>query len=99
MGNMVFNLERIHMGILEALLAQYVQIKLLIKNKLIICALGNLHSAGLEIRRSEVQIPVMVHIFLLRSYNPNMLSWVSLIHTISQLIISKTIRYAFKIKF
>ena len=47
------------------------QIELLSENKLIICALGNLHydisRAGLEIRRSEVRIPVKVQIFLLRS--------------------------------
>ena len=64
----------------------YIQIKLLIENKLIICALGNLHykisrakfepepefepqTSGLEIRRSEVRIPVLVQMFLLRSYN------------------------------
>ena len=72
------------------------QIKLLIKNKLIICALGNLlkspswdgchfyqavrswhylpfywwtNFAGLEIWMSDVRIPVLVQIFLLRSYN------------------------------
>ena len=48
-----------------------IQIKLLIENKLIICALGNLHY---KISREEfepefeVRIPVLVQIFLLRSY-------------------------------
>ena len=40
---------------------------LLIENKLIICALGNLHY---KISGSEVRIPVLVQIFVLRSYNP-----------------------------
>ena len=41
-------------------------IKLLFENKLIICALKNLHC-----KISEVRIPVLVQIFLLRSYNEN----------------------------
>ena len=50
------------------------QIKLLSKNKLIICALGNLHY---QISREkfepepEVRIPVQVQIFLLRSDTEN----------------------------
>ena len=49
-----------------------IYIKLLIENKLVICALGNLlymiSKEKFEIRRSEVRIPVLVQIFLLRSY-------------------------------
>ena len=42
------------------------------ENKLIICALGNLHY---QIRSSEVRIPVQVQVFLLRSDNVFLMSW------------------------